>query len=62
MCRLNLIPRALPSDWQTHSMPPASVRSGVSESLDILQDLPSKVVVDLHTIQMPGQLLDLILG
>lgn len=62
MQKTYIIPRPLPSHWQPQSMPPPAIRARLSHALDILQDLPAQVVLDLHVRQRGGQVEDLLVG
>lgn len=46
--KTHLVPRVLAADRQSQGMSPATVSTGIPQSLDIIQHLSAEVVLDLH--------------
>ena len=54
-----LTPRILPPNRQPHRVPPSPVRPRIPQPLDILEYLPSQIVLDPHVRQSASEVEDL---
>lgn len=49
-------------DWQAQCMATTAVGTGLLQTLDIIQDFSSQVILNLHIRQHGGQVEDLLVG